>query len=124
MDIGNLGSIASNTQTMASVGSQPAPAPVATQTSAAPVQTTNAVQQAATPPSMEQLKQALQEINDSAQYNARGLKFSLDEDSERPIVKVVDTATKEVIRQIPSEEALAIAKSLDQAIGNLVKKAV
>lgn len=122
MDIGSLGSIASNAQTIASVGSQPTvQTPVQT---AAPVQTANAVQQAATPPSMEQLKQALQEINDSSQYNARGLKFSLDKESERTIVKVIDTQTQEVIRQIPSEEALAIAKSLDQAIGNLVKKSV
>lgn len=124
MDIGNLSNIANSSQTIANVGSQPAPAQASTPSSAAPVQTANAVPQASTPPSMEQLKQAVREINTSMQQNARGLEFSLDDESDRTIVKVVDSQTKEVIRQIPSEEALAIAKSLDQAIGSLVKKSV
>ena len=85
MDIGSLGSVANNTQTVASVGSQPAPASTTVQSSAAPVQTANAVQQASTPPSMEQLKQAVQEINDSGQYGAHGLKFSLMKTVRNPL---------------------------------------
>jgi flagellar protein FlaG len=121
MDIGTVGS---NTQTVASVGSQPAPAQTNAPVSATPVQTANAVQQASTTPSMEQLKQAVEEINHSMEQNERGLVFSIGDGSGGAIVKVIDSQTKEVIRQIPSEEALAIAKSLDQAIGSLVKKAV
>ncbi|RJX34158.1 MAG: flagellar protein FlaG [Oxalobacter sp.] len=124
MDIGNVGNIANHSQTVASVGSQPTPAQSSVQSSAAPVQTVNAVQQASTPPSMEQLKQAVQEMNNAVQYHARGLQFSLDDESDRTIVKVIDSETREVIRQIPSEEVLAISKSLDQAIGSLLKKAV
>ena len=38
------------------------------------------------------------------------------------MVKVVDQSTKEVIRQIPSEEMLAIAKALDSLKGLLVRQ--
>ena len=39
----------------------------------------------------------------------------------KTIIKVVDTATDTVIRQIPSEEAIAIAKSIDKMQGLLIK---
>lgn len=55
---------------------------------------------------------------------ARNLLFSIDDDSGRTIVKVVDNATKEVIRQIPSEEILSIAKALDRLKGLLIKQEV
>jgi len=50
------------------------------------------------------------------------LRFSMDEDSGKLIVRVVDTATKEVIRQIPSEESLAISQSIEKLQGLLVKQ--
>jgi flagellar protein FlaG len=37
------------------------------------------------------------------------------------VVKVVDNDTKEVIRQIPSEEMLKIAKYIDEITGLLFK---
>lgn len=85
-------------------------------------QMTSAVQQVATPPSMEQLKQAVDEINKSMDSLSRGLQFAIDEESHRPIVKVIDHQTQKIIRQIPSEEALALARSLDQLIGKLIDK--
>lgn len=122
MDIGTISnSMAGNTPSIASTGSPPAPAASAP-VSAAPVQTANAVQQASMTPSLDQVKQAVQQINSAMQSNARGLEFSLDDESDRTIVKVVDTQTQKVIRQIPTEEALAIAKSLEKAIGSLVKE--
>ncbi len=120
MDIGTIGSMAGNTPSIASTGSPPATA-ASTPVSAAPVQTANAVQQASMTPSLDQVKQAVQEINNAMRTNSRGLEFSLDDESDRTIVKVVDTQTQKVIRQIPTEETLAIAKSLEKAIGSLVK---
>jgi flagellar protein FlaG len=38
------------------------------------------------------------------------------------VVKVVDTETDQVIRQIPSEEMLAIARNIDRLQGLLVKQ--
>jgi flagellar protein FlaG len=122
MDIGTISnSMAGNTPSIASTGSPPA-TPASAPVSAAPVQTANAVQQASMTPSLDQVKQAVQQINSAMQSNARGLEFSLDDESDRTIVKVVDTQTQKVIRQIPTEEALAIAKSLEKAIGSLVKE--
>lgn len=61
---------------------------------------------------MSQLTQAIKSINKALQEQAQGVEFSLDSDSHRTIIKVVDQNTKEVLRQIPSEEALEIAKAL------------
>jgi flagellar protein FlaG len=54
------------------------------------------------------------------QERAQGLEFSIDDDSQRTIVKVIDQRTKEVLRQIPTPEALQIAKSIDARSGGLL----
>ena len=59
------------------------------------------------------LDQAVDKLNKSPQASAQGLEFSIDPDSKRTVVKLVDQNTKEVLRQIPSKEALAIADALD-----------
>jgi len=67
---------------------------------------------------MENLKQAVAGVSDMA----RNLQFSIDEDTGRTVVKIVDPDTKEIIRQIPSEQLLSIAKSLATSTGLLVKQ--
>lgn len=52
---------------------------------------------------------------------AASLEFSINKDDGRTIVRVVDRETQTLIRQIPSEEALAISKALDQMQGLLLK---
>jgi flagellar protein FlaG len=89
---------------------------------AAAVETSAAVEQAAKAPSPEQLKEAVSNINKSLQTLSQDLEFSIDEGSNRTIVRVVDQKTKEVIRQIPSPEALEIAKALDTVSGLLIKQ--
>ena len=81
------------------------------------VDTVNAVKGAAAVPTLDQVSQAVSKLNKSPQAQAQGLEFSIDQDSKRTIVKVVDTNTKEVLRQIPSPEALEIAKSLEAKSG-------
>jgi len=62
----------------------------------------------------QEVRQAADKINKVLQrFNSSNLEFSVDHDSGRTIVRVVDVTTKNVIRQIPNEETLAIAKSLD-----------
>lgn len=127
MDAGTINSLASRLQSTANASSQTTQAqastPVASTVSAAAVQTANAVPQAATPPSMEQLKQAVSEINKVMQAKARGLEFTVDVDDKRQIItRIVDKQTNEVILQIPSEETLAIAKALEQTSGQLIKQ--
>jgi len=63
---------------------------------------------------------AVQKLNDYVAPALQTIQFSIDEDSERIIVKVVDTATQKVLRQIPNEEVLAITKSLDRLQGLVI----
>jgi flagellar protein FlaG len=121
MDIGTLGSAATNVQATAGF-KQPGPAALSGTIMPAPVQTTGAVQRSAPAPSMDQVKQAVQDINKSLQSLSQGLEFSIDADSKRTVVKVIDPQTREVIRQMPSEQALDIAKALDQVLGKLIRE--
>lgn len=70
----------------------------------------------------EQLKQAVREINQTVQAAARDLEFSVDLETRATVVKVIDHASGEVIRQIPAEETLEIARSLDRLQGLLLKQ--
>lgn len=65
-------------------------------------------------PDREQVLAAMADMQDyvqSAQYN---LQFQLHDDSSRMVVKVTEAASGEVIRQIPSEEALRLAENLSE----------
>lgn len=95
---------------------------VAAKHAAVAVQTVNAVQQAAEVPTLGQLSDAVKRINDTMKKLSQNLEFSVDSDNHRTIVKVVDQETKDVIRQIPSPEALEIAKALDQLQGLLIRQ--
>ena len=69
-----------------------------------------------------QLQGAVNAANDFIKPITNSVEFSLDKDSDKMIVKVMDNATKEVIRQIPSVEMLAITKALDKIQGLLIKQ--
>jgi flagellar protein FlaG len=55
---------------------------------------------------------------------AQSLQFSLDKDSGKTVVKVMDTETNEVIRQIPTEEVLALSQAVDKFKGLLLRQEV
>ena len=71
------------------------------------------------PESEEQIKQAVQKIQETVDNLAHNLRFSIDEDTGRTIIKVMDAHTEEVIRQIPTKEAIEIARTLDKVQGLL-----
>ena len=72
-------------------------------------------------PSKEAVESAVEEISNYVQSVSRDLQFSIDEDLGKTIVTVLNDTTQEVIRQIPSEELVELAKRLDnQAKGALV----
>ncbi|RKZ80849.1 MAG: hypothetical protein DRQ35_01440 [Gammaproteobacteria bacterium] len=60
------------------------------------------------------LQDAVSQINDYVQNIQRSLQFTVDEESGRDVVTVLDTKTEEIIRQYPSEEVLAFARQLAQ----------
>lgn len=70
----------------------------------------------------EQVNQAVEAINKTIQSASQNLEFSVDGDTSGVVVKVVDQQTRQVLRQIPTEEALEIAKSLDKLQGLLIKQ--
>ncbi len=70
----------------------------------------------------DQLKDVVKAVNDFVKPFNDTLLFSIDKDTGTTVVKVIDTETDEVIKQIPSEEMLALAKALDQLRGLLVKQ--
>lgn len=59
------------------------------------------------------IKEAVAQMNEYIQSTQRDLRFSIDEASGETIVKVLDRQTEEVIRQIPDEVFLKLARSLD-----------
>lgn len=74
---------------------------------------------------------AVAEISEFVQAQNRQLQFSIDEDSKRSVVKVTDAESGEIIRQIPSEEVLALSERIKElqtdvgaAVGVLFSKQV
>ncbi|AZO83943.1 flagellar protein FlaG [Pseudomonas sp. QLc11A] len=61
------------------------------------------------------LKAAVQEIEKFVQSVKRNLEFSIDEASGQVVVKVIASESGEVVRQIPNEEVLRLANSLNDA---------
>lgn len=68
------------------------------------------------------VQSAVERINQSLPPSSQGIEFAVDADSERVIVKVVDRETREVLRQMPTQEALDIAKALDRNQGLLIRQ--
>lgn len=72
----------------------------------------------------KEIDTAISQLNDYAQNLKRELHFSVDEASGRTVVKVTDPETEEIIRQIPPEEVLRIAESLEDNSGLLLRAQV
>ena len=66
-------------------------------------------------PSAEQLRNAVDSINKALKQANRNLEFSVDKDTNRQVVKLVDSETGDVIRQFPSDEMLAISRAIGKA---------
>lgn len=73
-------------------------------------------------PQATQLRNAVGKFNDVMRQSKQNLEFSVDADTKKPVVKLVDTETGDVIRQIPSEEMLSIARSIDHFQQGLLLK--
>ena len=103
----------------------PTPSGVGTASKAAPtgiVGGTAETKKPADSAELKDVKQAVSDINKAMQFMSRQLEFSVDTDSDRTIVKVIDQQTREVIRQMPTKEALEIGKALEKAQGLLLKQ--
>lgn len=65
---------------------------------------------------------AVKKLNDFVAPALQTVEFAIDQQSERMVVKVVDTTSKKVLRQIPNEEVLAMSKTLDKLQGLMIRQ--
>lgn len=68
--------------------------------------------------SRDQVEAAVEDINDFFQSMERSVQFSLDKESERMVVQIKD-GEGNLVKQIPSEQALELARHLDKVKGLL-----
>lgn len=66
------------------------------------------------------LDKTLEQLNDSMQAWATGMRFDVDEDAQRIVVSIVDSATGEVLRTVPSDAVIRIAKMIVQMQGGAI----
>lgn len=76
----------------------------------------------AAPVDKDTLAGAVQKLNEYVAPALQTIEFSLDQESKRMIVKVVDTATQKVLRQIPNEEVMAMSRTLDKLQGLVIRQ--
>jgi flagellar protein FlaG len=69
---------------------------------------------AAEPPDASAVNAAVLRLNEYLQQERRTLQFSVDQDSGHVVITVTDSDTDQVIRQIPSEEVLALMRHLSE----------
>lgn len=70
-------------------------------------------------PNEADVKGSIDTINKYLKPNA--IEFSIDQDTGQTLVRIVDTATETVIRQIPTEQVVEISKDLSKLQGLFVK---
>lgn len=60
-----------------------------------------------------EVEEAVSKLNEYVQKTQRNLDFSLDEDSGKTVIRVYDRQSEQLVRQIPDEVALELAKKLN-----------
>lgn len=60
----------------------------------------------------QKLDNAVEQLNQFAQSVQRKLEFSVDEESGKTVIKVIDKESGEMVRSIPSEEVLNMQQRL------------
>jgi flagellar protein FlaG len=65
------------------------------------------------------IQEAIENLNQQLKNNGRGLSFQMDETINRPIITVRNIHTGEVVRQIPNEEVVRMAHSIEEGKGLL-----
>jgi flagellar protein FlaG len=70
------------------------------------------------------LAEAVERLNDQMRENGRALAFRVDEKVDRTVITVRQRETGEVVRQIPSEQVLKVAHSIEDIKGLLFNEAI
>ncbi len=67
----------------------------------------------------ESLREAIKRAQDALPASSRDIAFSMNEKADTVVIKIIDRESKEVIRQIPSEEFLKIAEALEDRMEDI-----
>jgi len=70
----------------------------------------------------ENLRSAIQRLNDMMKESSRALNFSMDETTDRVVITVKNANTGEVVRQIPDATLLRVSHNLENLKGVLLNK--
>jgi len=66
------------------------------------------------------LDKVLEDLNNSMRAWATGMRFDVDPEAQRIVVSIVDSTSGEVLRTVPSEAVIRIAKMIVQFQGNSI----
>jgi len=72
--------------------------------------------------SQDDIKEAISDIKDQLGAIGRQINISVDDDLDIVVIKVINKDTEEVVRQIPSERLVEIAKTLEDNMGLLLQE--
>ncbi|NWF72671.1 MAG: flagellar protein FlaG [Nitrospirae bacterium] len=73
-------------------------------------------------PTTEQVEQAAARVNDMLRGSTSRLEIEIDPDIHKAVIKIRNGESGEIIRQIPAQELLDLAKHLDSPKGFLVRE--
>lgn len=124
MDVNTIGTSAAALGQNSTGVTTPSPAIATPAPAADPPASSAASSSGSAPPSLAQVKQAVDNINASlnANGNSQNVQFAVDPNSKRVVVQVIDQQTDKVIRQIPSEEIIQMSMTLGQKLGQVINQ--
>ncbi|MEK6642091.1 MAG: flagellar protein FlaG [Nitrospirota bacterium] len=73
-------------------------------------------------PTIEKLEQAAARVKDVLRGTTSRLEIEIDSDSHKAVIKILNGESGEIIRQIPAQELLDLAKHLDEPKGLLIQE--
>ena len=73
-------------------------------------------------PTKEQVEQAAARVKEVLRGNTSRLEIEIDPDLNKAVIKILNGESGEIIRQIPAQEILDLAKHLDEPKGLFVRE--
>ncbi len=76
----------------------------------------------ASAPAPVDLSKAIEQIQGYLRDSGKNLSVSFDDSADRYVTRVVSSDTGEVVRTIPSEEVLEVARAINEKLGGLINQ--
>lgn len=114
--LGNVATRAGSRGTAVPAGARAAAVPATSEPVELPTAQARAAQAEAAA-AAEAARRAAESASKALAGKGRELTFEFDDDAGRVIVRLIDTRTREVLRQVPTPELLQIARALESGVG-------